>query len=279
MKNPISWLLNKAVDWVPPRQAERLIYKLEHKVGIGSGSEPDQSGETVVLKILKQAAAEPLRIFDVGANQGQFASEVVSYLGDSCEYEIHSFEPSPQTFAMFLKKHKDNSSIVANNLGLGATRQKTSLYLDAQGSGLASLTQRKLHHLGIDHGAITQEIELTTLDEYCSTAGIERIDLLKIDVEGHELDVLAGGSKLLQSGGIRLVQFEFGGCNIDTRTFFKDFFCLFADRGYELFRILPDCRLLPLTQYRELDEKFRTANYLAVNTSMVRPREFERSVA
>ena len=47
------------------------------------------------------------------------------------------------------------------------------------------------------------------------------IDFFKIDVEGHEMDVLKGiGDKI---SNIKLIQFEFGGCNIDTRCFFQDF--------------------------------------------------------
>ena len=42
------------------------------------------------------------------------------------------------------------------------------------------------------------EIELTTLDDYCAQAGIERLDLLKIDVEGAELAVLRGGAKTIE---------------------------------------------------------------------------------
>ena len=50
----------------------------------------------------------------------------------------------------------------------------------------------------------------------------QEIDIMKLDVEGHELDVLEGSRKTINS--IKLIQFEFGGCNIDSKTFFQDFY-------------------------------------------------------
>jgi hypothetical protein len=82
-----------------------------------------------------------------------------------------------------------------------------------------------------------------------------------MDVEGHELDVLMGGLNTLTLA--QVVQFEFGGCNIDTRTFFQDFWYLLTDAGFALYRI-SDSGPVRIPQYSELDECFRTTNYLAV---------------
>ena len=46
-----------------------------------------------------------------------------------------------------------------------------------------------------------------------------RIDIAKLDIEGHELQALTGFGAALSA--CRVIQFEFGGCNIDTRTFFQ----------------------------------------------------------
>jgi len=63
---------------------------------------------------------------------------------------------------------------------------------------------------------------------------------------------------------IGMVMFEFGGCNIDTRTFFRDFWHFFSDRGMRLHRITPGGSLFPLDRYTESLEQFRTTNFLAV---------------
>ena len=86
-------------------------------------------------------------------------------------------------------------------------------------------------------------------------------NILKMDVEGHELDVLIGAKQSLNS--IEIIQFEFGGCNIDTRTFLQDFWYFLQDRNFELFRVTPrGVRLI--NNYQESDEIFSTTNYIAV---------------
>jgi hypothetical protein len=82
-----------------------------------------------------------------------------------------------------------------------------------------------------------------------------------MDVEGHELDVLQGAELALSN--IEIIQFEFGGCNIDTRTFLQDFWYLLSERGYELFRLTPR-GIKKITKYTENDEVFSTTNFVAV---------------
>ena len=70
-------------------------------------------------------------------------------------------------------------------------------------------------------------VSLDTVDRYCEAHGVSRIDLLKCDVEGRELDVFHGVSRIFAAGLIGMATFEFGGGNIDTRTYFQDFLYLF----------------------------------------------------
>ncbi len=66
---------------------------------------------------------------------------------------------------------------------------------------------------------------------------------------------------MLGSGAVDFIQFEFGGCNIDSRTYFQDFYYLLNDR-YKISRILKD-GLYPISRYKEMYEAFTTTNYLA----------------
>ena len=109
-----------------------------------------------------------------------------------------------------------------------------------------------------------ERVSIDTVDHYCEKKNIDFIDLLKIDVEGHELDVLDGAVNIFRSKSVGKVSFEFGGCNIDTRTFFKDFFCYFRERHYRLYRITPSGYFFPVDSYKETYEQFRTTNFLAV---------------
>lgn len=102
---------------------------------------------------------------------------------------------------------------------------RSILYSNESGSGLGSLTKRKLDHFGIDF-SVEENIELIRFDEYSVNNIIDKdIDLLKIDVEGHELKVLEGVGEKIKN--IKIIQFEFGGCNIDTKTYFQDYWYFF----------------------------------------------------
>jgi hypothetical protein len=83
-----------------------------------------------------------------------------------------------------------------------------------------------------------------------------------MDIEGNELSALRGFGKALQV--TKVLQFEFGGCNIDTRTFFQDFWYFFKENNFDIYRITP-FGSDPILQYTELDECFTIANYIAVN--------------
>jgi len=100
------------------------------------------------------------------------------------------------------------------------------------------------------------------LDNFCEKNHIDFIDMLKMDVEGHEFRVLQGSKRMLENRKINYIQFEFGGSNIDSRTYFKDFYDLLK-KDYTIYRVLAD-GIRPIGQYNEmLHEIFTTINYLA----------------
>jgi hypothetical protein len=118
-----------------------------------------------------------------------------------------------------------------------------------------------LEHLGRAFHEV-ETVSLRRIDDICRELAIERVDLLKLDVEGHELAALEGARDLLERGAIWAIQFEFGGTNIDSRTFFRDFWQLLSPQ-YTIHRILWD-GLLPIECYHERLETFLGANYLAI---------------
>ena len=65
---------------------------------------------------------------------------------------------------------------------------------------------------------------------------------------------------------IKIVQFEFGGCNIDSRTYFQDFYYFFTERNFEIYRLSPR-GLKKIDKYSESDEIFDTTNFICLNNS------------
>lgn len=231
-------------------------------MGLGSGGDVLSSGEQAILHVLKQKKQPPYCIFDIGSNKGQFLKLIIEHVATD-DFTIHCFEPGHETFKMLAESSKEDKRITLNNIGLGKQKADATLHYDKIGSGLASLTKRKLNHFNIDFSK-SEQVVIDTIDNYCSENSIDHIHLLKIDIEGHELDVLAGAIRMFVSKSIDIVTFEFGGCNIDTRTYFQDFWYFFSEANFSLFRITPSGYTHPLKAYREIYEQFRTTNFMAV---------------
>lgn len=74
----------------------------------------------------------------------------------------------------------------------------------------------------------------------------------------------APGCGMFAADAINFVRFECGGCNIDTRTYFRDFFYFFEKADMRGLRITPSGYLSPLDSYNEVLEKFGTTNFVAL---------------
>ncbi len=230
-------------------------------MNIGQGGSTENSGERLAAEyVLAKLAThhENFCLFDVGANAGDY-SLLLSEVFKS-KAQIFAFEPSLKTYQRFLHNTQTLKNVKAHHFGFGNENTRITLFSNADESGLASLYDRRLDHFNI---ALSQkeDIELRTLDGFCTEEGIRQIHFLKLDVEGHELKVLEGAKELLKTGRIHFIQFEFGGCNIDSRTYLQDFYYLLKDQ-YQLYRIVKD-GIYPITAYNEAYEAFKTTNYLA----------------
>ncbi len=243
------------------------IAQISHVLqGVGAGSigasEVNTSGEKAIFRELKKRARGPYVIFDVGSNVGQFLQLTLESM-EADELTVHCFEPSARAFNSLEASYSHDGRVSLNNFALGRDNGKGLLYYDAAGSGCASLTRRDMRHLGIKFDE-SETVRVVRLDDYCSTKGIDHIHVLKMDVEGHELDVLSGAREMFDAGAVDLATFEFGGCDIDTRTFFQDFWYFFREAGMNIFRITPTGYIYPIESYNDIHEKFSVTNFMAV---------------
>lgn len=229
-----------------------------------------QSGEINVIKYVFEKSGRtedkhPFIIFDVGANVGNWTIPCLKYCREhAC---LYSFEPLRKTF----DELRDNITryfadlaedrIFLFNFGFSDKEQTSVMHYNPVCSGMASLYKRRLEHSGLTSNH-QEEVKLKTIDRFCEEHGISKIHFLKLDVEGHEMNVLEGASGLINKNAIDFIQFEFGGCNIDSRTFFQDFF-YYLNPNYRIYRICKD-GLREIKVYKEQYEIFTTINYLAV---------------
>jgi len=252
---------------VGQRALESATKGLLFMIGIGAGAGVRTSGEReVLLKVRRSLESEErFVLFDVGASKGDYIG-IALEASELRPLVVHAFEPSGIAFERLMSRWGSRDDVVLNRLGLSNTSGTRLLYADAPGSTLASLSRRDLRHIDLTM-THSEEVPVETLENYCSAKGIQRIDLLKVDVEGHELSVFEGAKGLLINGGVRMATFEFGGADIDAHAYFRDFFHFFRDHAMELYRITPSGYLRKIARYTEFHEQFRITNFVAMPLS------------
>jgi FkbM family methyltransferase len=239
-----------------------VLLKTAHRIervaafaqGKGYGTASIVQENNLVHQLLKR---KPQLVIDIGGNVGDYTAELRRR---NPLAEIHTFEPCSTNVQRLRSRFKDDRNIFILPFAVSDKTGTATLFSDNSGSERGSLSHRRLDHLCIDFN-VTESIDTIRFNDYWrQTLNSRHLDIIKIDIEGHEMAALAGFGEAIDSTSV--VQFEFGGCNIDTRTFFQDFWYFFNEHHFELFRITP-LGLHRITQYRELDEFFSTTNFIA----------------
>lgn len=164
-------------------------------------------------------------VFDIGAHAGMHAI-YLSRLASN----VYTFEPVPQTFKWLKQNIEVNKchNIVAINSAVGDEVGTVQMQIfSPEMSGWNSI------HIPDTNEAkpvTTTEVAITTLDSYTQQNNIDRIDFLKIDVEGHELAVLKGARRLLMESRIDYISFEVTEMHVKDAT---ETFDLLKSYGYE----------------------------------------------
>lgn len=259
MKYVSKGVSTAVIKSIPISALARLEQFFRLSQGKGWGSSTVEYEVQAALGLAGATKSDAIVALDVGANVGLWTSAFLAAAPDS---EVYAFEPSATAFETLRQSLGSDKRVHLARTALGAEVGMRTLFADSPGSGLASLTRRRLDHFSINFD-YSEEVGITTLDEWFDAqpaqGGVAPL-ILKMDVEGHELDVLRGAERML--GSLKVIQFEFGGCNIDTRTYFQDFFYYFKSAGFRLFRLGPK-GLEHVARYTENDEVFTTTNYFA----------------
>lgn len=225
-------------------------------MNVGNGGGFEESGEKFAIQYIKDNIIKNVNpvMFDVGANVGGYTKEFLQYFPGA---QIHCFEPASVTFNT-LSQNVSGTNVILNSFGMSDACSESVLYSEGDNSGLASLYNRQCFEY-----SNSETIQLNTLDCYCAANNISHIDFLKMDIEGNELNALRGAKNMLQSKSIDIIQIEFGGCNIDSRTYFRDFWNILHE-NYMVYRVLLD-GLYEIKEYSEILELFTCTNYLFVS--------------
>lgn len=155
-------------------------------------------GTDLVADIEKRYGAKNLKVvFDVGANVGQSA---LAYAEGFPSAEVYSFEPVSATYHQLCANTRSVPRIRAYQLAMGSATGQSVIHVRDE-----SVKSSLRHQSAESH---PETIQVETIADFATLHNLSRIDLLKIDTEGFDLEVLAGAGSALEQGRISLVQTE-----------------------------------------------------------------------
>lgn len=237
--------------------SEMSVAYLNIVIGKGAGTGWDAGEINVAIRLIN--SDNPI-VVDVGGHKGMWTSAVQKGIGPKGRWFI--VEPAEESCAAIEDLRLPNVELI--RAALSDHEGSMTLYTPGNCSGIASL-HRRGDSLAEKLTFEERKVPVTTLESIVESRGIDHIDYLKMDAEGHELWVLEGARQLLQNGRIKALTFEFGANNVNSRTYFRDFWNLLSSYGYQIWRITPGGTRVHIKRYYEDLEMFRgVSNYLAI---------------
>jgi FkbM family methyltransferase len=197
-------------------------------------------------------------IFDVGANVGQSAAVFLQAFSGA---QIWCFEPSGLAYAQLCARFARESKITCEQIAFGETEEDRVLRHTADPT-MFHIAKGDIDAPEITLSGSCETVRVKTLDTYCSEKSVTHINLLKIDTEGHDLEVIRGAKILLQNHRIDCLYCE---CSTDPENRFHSPFWAIKEAvepaGYRVFGF-----------YEQFEEVFKKRRHLRrVNVAYVSP--------
>ncbi len=193
----------------------------------------DRNGENELIEnVIANSDYKDMIIFDCGCNRGDYTNYLLKELNKkNNKYCIYLFDIDNVMIDICKKKFKGDSSIFINNLGLAEKAGFCEAIIYPDDRTRNSLIETPLE---IGWNYHLEKVKLTTGDQFCNLNNINRIDLLKLDLEGYDFDALKGFKNLLSKKVIKFLQFEYTFRALDRRILFRDIFEFFQSLEYEV---------------------------------------------
>jgi FkbM family methyltransferase len=195
------------------------------------------SKDVLMSTILKEFQIDT--VIDVGANEGQYAKTLLDH---GYKGKVYSFEPIKSVFEKLKKTASNFSQWTTFNVGMGSKEEDilmniaenlvSSSILKVGQATLAAEPKTRITHQEV--------IKITTLDLYCDkTLNLSKNTLLKLDVQGYELEALKGAKKMISS--MRLIQAELSFIPVyEGAPLFQEVVGFLNLNGFEIYSIIPE---------------------------------------
>jgi FkbM family methyltransferase len=200
----------RLLDRLVPRQGRRSasVFKLEMHLDLADSIQRSiylGTYEPWEAALVRKWLKPGMTVVDAGANVGYYSALAASCVGPSGR--VFAVEPQPKSYRQLAEMIEQNglTQVRAFQCGLSAAEGELPLYLSPESTGAHNAT------MVYPGASVSRQITVPvkTLDACIRDWGIQRIDLLKIDVEGHEPKVFQGAAAALAERRIRAILCEF----------------------------------------------------------------------
>jgi FkbM family methyltransferase len=201
-------------------------------------------------RFLRQRVEPGMVVFDIGANIGFYTTFLAGLVGPAGR--VHAFEPDPVSFDILRRRTARRPNVEVTQTAAGDRPGRMTLFCNR----FNRADNRVYAHQG-NLPLEPVEVPAITLDDYCEARGIDRIDAVKMDVQGAEVAVLAGFRQTLLRLRPRWMLLELApelltGAGSSPEAFWE----ILAELGFEPHSIEPDGRTLPITDTGELTRRY-----------------------
>ena len=210
--------------------------------------------EKQFINYIRQKEIKDMVVVDVGSNIGNYTDYIQNEIPTI--KKCYAFEPIKSCY----DKIKVKKNRVIYNIGLGSKKEKKVFYECIGSETHSSFVNREWLYKKPEYNIYKKEIFIDTLDNFID----EKVDILKIDTEGFELEVLKGSIKQLKNKKIDYIQFEYGGCFQDNGVKLNDVINFIKEYGYEVYSLV-DNKFQNITNY---EDDYKWINFYATHKEL-----------
>ena len=191
--------------------------------------------EAYRIAVVQCARANPV-IIDGGAHRGGSVNAFSQYVPQA---QFHCFEPDPLLAKELIQTFTGKPHVRIVMAALGEIRGRATFNINVSRPTNSLLPMGEA--LQPDLQSLCQlveqvEVDILTIDDYCETQAINRVDIIKLDLQGYDYQALLGGQKAMQHARVVLIEVLFveiyKGCHL-----FPDILLLMGQRGYTLYTL------------------------------------------
>jgi FkbM family methyltransferase len=216
-------------------------------------------------------------VMDIGANRGRWTKMALTLAPLK---KIYCVEPISDMCREISQQFHYRPELRIVNAAVADTIKDINFFFYANSPQMAELSNifgRPEVEIKNGLDIQTAHIKSITIDHICNIEKLEHIDFIKLDVEGAEWLAIQGMKEMLEKHAIDHIQFEYGGCFVDSKATLKEMMQYLGAYNFTVLRIFPN-GLIRFENWADEMENYLHSNYLAIHNCNIPPTIFAENI-